>query len=255
MNTGPHAGEEILSQQVIDELSQEPDAPDPRALPVSFDDEDPASAATELGNATLAIAERFLKMPLREDAGTNRDKDGHIRSFFLEGLKWSPETWDRWAEKYPKSGVVKPEWCAAFASYCARMAYRDAQRNLPATPSGSASEMAARFAAASRFLKREDLFAEDGCLKAGVTPPGAGDFVIWKGHVGLLKAIFPSGAFISIEGNTWRGSERHDGVYRCSRHATEKRADGSFKLVGFCLLASKDGVTLAAQNSSAAAGG
>ena len=189
----------------------------------------------------MAVADEYLSMPLRENAGVNQDQEGHIKRFFIEGLKWSTDTWDHWDVKHPKSGVAKPEWCAAFASYCARRAYNDAGLKLPATPSGSASEMASRFEAAGRLLKREDLFDDKGAIKEGVTPPGPGDLVVWKGHVGLLKEIYPSGAFTTIEGNTWRGSTRNDGVYRCNRSSTELRKDGTFKLVGFCILASKDG--------------
>jgi hypothetical protein len=239
-----HEPGDTLSQEAVLELSQdhlEIDPPDSHAAPISFDDEEPASVVTPLGTATMAIADEFLKMPLREDAGVNNDQHGHIKKFFTEGLRWSAETWDRWAEKYPKTGVNKPEWCAAFASYCARQAYTGAGLKLPATPSGSASEMVKRFSAVNRLLRREDLFNEDGCLKEGVTPPGPGDLVIWKGHVGLLKDIYPSGAFTTIEGNTWRGKVRSDGVYRCSRSSLEKRGDGTYKLVGFCILGSKDG--------------
>lgn len=234
-----------LSQQEILELSRDhllDDPPDQHGPPISFDDECPASVATALGAAAVAIADEYLKMPLREDAGVNQDKGGHIKKFFIEGLKWSSDTWDHWFEKHPSCGVAKPEWCAAFASYCARTAYNAAGLKLPATPSGSASEMVTRFENAQRFLKREDLFNEDGSIKEGVTPPGPGDLIVWRGHVGLLKDIFPSGAFISIEGNTWRGKVRADGVYRCNRSSLEKRGDGTFKLVGFCILGSKDGL-------------
>jgi hypothetical protein len=234
-----------LSPDAVRELSQDHlsdnEPPDPSSYPITFASEDPASTATALGTAILATAIDYLKMPLREDAGVNNDKHGYIRTFFLEGLKWSPDTWDHWAEKYPQTQLQKPEWCAAFASYCARKAYTADGRKLPATPSGSASDMATRFGTAKRLLTHEALFQSDGKLKEGVQPPGPGDLVVWHGHVGVLKDIYPSGAFTTIEGNTWRGSPRNDGVYQCSRNSLEKRADGTFKLVGFCLLASLDG--------------
>lgn len=240
-----HSHEDGLSPSEAVELSTDhliaDPPPDESTFPVSFDIETAASAETPLGAAILEIAGEYLKMPLREDDGTNNDKKGIIKSFFLEGLKWSADTWDRWAEKYPKSGVAKPEWCAAFASYCARKAYTKAGLSLPATPSGSASEMASRFEKAKRFVSREKVFNSDGSIKEDAALPGPGDFVIWHGHVGLLKEIFPSGAFTTIEGNTWRSSPRNDGVYLCQRNSNEKRNDGTFKLVGFCQLASVDG--------------
>lgn len=203
----------------------------------------PVGTDTALGQKIVAVADHYLRMPLREDAGTNDDKAGNLRKFFLEGLKWRPELWDHWAEKYPKSGVAKPEWCAAFASFCVRSAYQanDPPLKLPATPSGSASEMAGRFQAAGRFLTREELFDDEGAVRADVKAPGPGDLVIFKGHVGVLKEIFQSGDFQTIEGNTWTGKIRNDGVYACNRSSLEKRKDGGFKLVGFCLLASVDG--------------
>lgn len=238
-----HAHELSPSEAVelsTDHLIADP-PPDESTFPVSFDVETPASPETPLGADILAIAGEYLKMPLREDAGTNNDKQGIIKTFFLEGLKWSADTWDHWAEKYPKSGVAKPEWCAAFGSFCARKAYTKAGLSLPASPSGSASEMQSRFEKAKRFLARDAVYDSDGSIKEGATLPGPGDLVVWHGHVGILKEIFPSGAFTTIEGNTWRSSPRNDGVYQCQRNSLEKRNDGTYKLAGFCLLASVDG--------------
>lgn len=215
---------------------------------------EPASLATPLGAATVAQAEKFLKMPLREDAGVNRDSKGYIRTFFLEGLKWPPETWEHWLEKFPNSGVAKPEWCAAFGSYCVRKAYDAAGKTVPARLSGSASELAAKYEAAGRLVRREKLFGADGAIRADAEViPGPGDLVVFKGHVGMLRELYLDGTFITIEGNTYKGSPRNDGVYQCNRSSTEKRADGNFKLVGFCLLASRDGATLQ-QAQTAAAG-
>jgi hypothetical protein len=67
----------------------------------------------------------------------------------------------------------------------------------------------------------------------------------------LLRELYLDGTFITIEGNTYKGSPRHDGVYQCNRTSTEKRADGNFKLVGFCLLGSRDGVVAQPAQSGA----
>lgn len=239
------ADEEQLSDADLaelgrDHLSHSPPDDDGSVVILAF--AEPASTATPLGSAVLAIAEKFLKMPLREDAGVNTDSHSYIRTFFLEGLKWSADTWDHWSEKYPQSGVAKPEWCAAFGSYCVRKAYESAGKSLPARLCGSASDMASKFEAAGRLLRREKLYGEDGAIRAEAEAvPGPGDLVVFKGHVGVLREIYSDGTFVTIEGNTYKGSPRRDGVYQCNRSSTEKRADGNFKIVGFCLLASKDG--------------
>ena len=123
----PEHNDEQLSPQVLADLESDhldnnpPD--DDGSTPRAFSD--PAGEATPLGIAVIAKAVEFLQIPLRENAGVNQDKQGYIRSFFLEGLKWSPELWDHWIDKHPQSKVIKPEWCAAFGSYCVRKAYED----------------------------------------------------------------------------------------------------------------------------------
>lgn len=233
--------EAALAELASDHLSHSPPDDDGSITIWAF--AEPASTATPLGSAVLTVADRFLKLPLREDAGVNTDSQGYIRTFFLEGLKWPAATWDHWIEKFPRSGVAKPEWCAAFGSYCVRTAYQAAAKQLPARLCGSASDLASKYEAAGRLLRREKLFAEDGAIRAAAElVPGPGDLVVFKGHVGILRELYADGTFVTIEGNTYKGSPRHDGVYQCNRSSTEKRADGTFKLVGFCLLASMDGV-------------
>ena len=236
---------EHLSDAAIAELGQDHlnhSQPDDDGSVVILAFAEPASTATPLGTAVLGQADKFLKMPLREDAGVNTDSHRYIRTFFVEGLKWSADTWDHWTDKYPQSAVAKPEWCAAFAGYCVRKAYEAAGKSLPARLSGSASDLATRFEAAGRLLRREKLYGNDGAIRPDAeVVPGPGDIVVFKGHVGVLREMYTDGTFTTIEGNTYKGSPRRDGVYQCNRSSTEKRADGTFKVVGFCLLASKDG--------------
>ena len=204
---------------------------------------EPASTATELGSAVVENAVKFLQIPLREDAGVNQDSAGHIRSFFLTGLKWSAELWDHWIDKHPQSKVIKPEWCAAFGSYCVHKAYEEAGKALPAKLSASASDLGALFIAAGRFLGREELFRDDGPVRPQAKVlPGPGDLVVFHAHVGMLRELYADGTFITIEGNTYKGHPRNDGVYQCSRSSAQKKADGTFSLVGFCLLPSIDGI-------------
>lgn len=195
--------------------------------------------ASRLGRAIVAIAEKHLA--LREDAGTNQDTGGKIRNFFLEGLKWPASTWDNWAQKFPKSGTNKPEWCAAFAGYCVRKGYEQLGLELPVRLVGTASESARSFSKAGRFVRREELFdASSGRINPSARRPGPGDMVVWNCHVGLLKELHEDGCFVTLEGNTWRGSVRKDGVYQCNRKSTEKNGKGEYKLLGFCLVANTD---------------
>lgn len=215
---------------------------------------EPASLATPLGAAVVEQAETFLKLPLREDAGVNTDSHHYIRTFFLEGLTWPANTWDHWTDRYPQSVVAKPEWCAAFASYCVRKAYEAAGQALPVRLSGATKELEMRFEAAGRLLRREKLYGQDGAIPPQVAVvPGPGDLALFQGHVGILRELYNDGTFTTIEGNTYKGSPRHDGVYQCNRSAGETRADGTLKLVGFCLLTSQDGVTQSRSPASPAA--
>ena len=208
--------------------------------PISFDGE-PASTATALGRAILKNAEDYLKIPLREDAGVNQDTQGHIRRFFIEGIPWNTETWDDYAKKYPSSPVNKPEWCAAFACYCVRKGHESLHRSLPTKLNASTSSLVKIFDAAGQFLRREKLFDAEGSIHIDAAVlPRPGDLVTFHAHTALLKEIYADGSFVTIEGNTYRGSPRQDGVYQCNRSSREKKANGTFKLVGFCLLNTKD---------------
>jgi hypothetical protein len=215
---------------------------------------EPVGNSTPLGSAVVEVAVKFLNMPLREDAGVNQDSHGYIRNFFLEGLKWSPDIWDHWIEKHPQQKVIKPEWCAAFGSYCVRKAYVAAGKSLPARLCASASDLAEKFIAAGRFLPREKLFHDDGPIRDDAPAlPGPGDLVVFHGHVGMLRELYADGAFITIEGNTYKSQPRKDGVYQVNRSSAQKKDDGTFKLVGFCLLPSVDGQAAQAQAAQAPA--
>ena len=183
----------------------------------------PAPLTRTMGALVLDEAQRLLG--LREDAAVNADREGVIRSFFLDALGWRPDLWDRWQEKRPNSPVAHPEWCAAFVSHCLRVAALRLAVPVPFRLSASASDLAKYAAQVGRFVPAAD------ALTARLQP---GDLVVWHGHVGVL-AVAPdaSGAYVTIEGNTWRGSPRADGVYRCKRNLGERRADGAVKLVGF----------------------
>ncbi len=191
----------------------------------------PVTGATRLGQAVLAKVESMLN--LREDAGPNQDHGGQIRKFFIEGVQWPPSTWDNW------SGVpAKPEWCAAFASYCTRQGYGEIGAPVPVKLCASADDTERGFSKANRFIARAALFAADGSVIPGARRPGPGDMIVWRNHVGLLKELRDDGTFLTVEGNTWQGTVRNDGVYQLTRKSTEKMSSGDWKLHGFCLTAS-----------------
>lgn len=234
-----HPIEETSQEELADlaaDHEEHPPAEDEDA-PLSFGGDEPMSAPTPLGQAVLEGAKYFLNIPLREDTGVNQDSQGYIRTFFVDGVPWKPDDWDLFIEKHRESVVAKPEWCAAFASYCVRKAHESLNRRLPTRLSASTTGLVKSFDSVGLFLRREKLFAEDGSIRKEATIlPRPGDIVCFGCHTALLFEIYADGSFVTIEGNTYRGLPRKDGVYRCNRKANAKRADGTFALVGFCLL-------------------
>lgn len=229
---------EDIAELGADHLEEEP-LEDDGSFPSSLCGE-PVTTATPLGRAILDHAEKYLRIPLREDGGVNQDPQGYIRTFFIEGIPWGAQTWDRYIEKFPSSPVVKPEWCAAFASYCVRKAHESLNQSVPAKLNASTSSLVRNFEAADLFLRRDKLFDEEGAIRADAAVlPHPGDLVSFGGHTALLREIYDDGSFVTVEGNTYRGTPRKDGVYQCNRNSREKKADGTFKLVGFCLLSAK----------------
>lgn len=202
---------------------------------------------TDLGEAIVEIAKSLRDKPLTEDAGSNQDSGGLIRKFFIEGAAggWAKKPyWDDWIKLHPDSPVPKPEWCAAFASYCVRKGYEQLGLKLPIGLSASTSGLRDLFSAAGRFLTRDQVFDEKGKVKDVDVLPGPGDIVLWQGHTGLLFDLFDDGSYQTIEGNTRPKKGMPQGVYLLSNDPTRKREkDGKlvYTLTGFCLLASRDG--------------
>jgi hypothetical protein len=93
-----------LSAKLLAELLQDYDlseGPESEG-PLPFGEPEPSVAKkTELGARIVAVAKGYLDKPVREDAGTNADKDGLIRSFFLEGVPWKSSYWDDWVTNHP----------------------------------------------------------------------------------------------------------------------------------------------------------
>ncbi len=238
-----------LSAQLLGELLQNYDLSDGPELegPLPFGEPEPSVAKkTALGARIVAIAKGYLDKPVREDAGTNEDKDGLIRSFFLEGVPWKSSYWDDWVANHPQSPVPRPEWCAAFACYCARKGYAEAglADKIPKVLSASTSGLRELFIKLGRFIHRDDLFDDKGNIKPSATLPGPGDLVLWQGHTGLLFDILADGSYQTFEGNTKPKKDAVPGVYllpNSSSRKIEKDGKQIYSLTGFCQLASLDG--------------
>ena len=249
-----------LDERAFSELfHQVLDLFDPEEEPAAFADPGPSVATkTALGEQIVAVAKALLKKPVREDAGSNEDKDGQIRSFFLEGVPWKASYWDDWVKNHPQSPVPRPEWCAAFACYCVRKGYaaQGLSAKLPKALSASTSGLRELFIKLGRFIHRDDLFDDKGSIRPGAKIPGPGDIVLWQGHTGLLFDITEDGSYQTIEGNTKSGKDSVQGVYLLPNSSTRKISkDGKmiYSLTGFCQLASWDGVSREEISQAAAA--
>lgn len=220
--------------------------------PLVFGEPSPSVAKkTALGEQVVAVGMALLNKPVREDAGTNADKDGVIRSCFLEGIPWPARYWDAWQERYREnfhreSPVPRPEWCAAFACYCVRKGYAAAglAGKLPKVFRSSTSDLRSLFRSMGRFIERNDLFDALGQIKPGAPMPGPGDIVLWQGHTGLLYDLHEDGSYRTLEGNTRPKKDATPGVYLLSNSSSRKiEKDGKqvYSLTGFCRLASLDG--------------
>lgn len=215
--------------------------------PLSFDEPPPSVLKpTELGSKIVAVGRKLLDKPVREDAGTNADKDGLIRSFFIEGIPWKASYWDDWVKNHPQSPVARPEWCAAFACYCVRTGYAQAglSSKLPKVLSASTSALREQFIKLGRFIHRDELFDAEGKIRPDAKLPSPGDIVLWQGHTGLLSDLTSDGTYYTLEGNTKPKREVVPGVYLLPNSSTRKiERDGKlvYSLTGFCQLVSVDG--------------
>lgn len=187
-------------------------------VPSDVPDVEPPPAGELPPHRAAIVAEALRLLGLRERT-QNDDGDGVIRGFFVDDLKWRPELWDDWQTRHP-DGLSKPPWCAAFASHCIVRGGVVVFRL-----SASTSSLAASAQQAGRWVGR------DGDL----TTVQPGDVAVFKGHCGIVvRSVGAGGDYETVEGNTWHGAGHADGVYRCRRRIDEKRADGGWKLLGFC---------------------
>lgn len=194
-----------------EEFGQEPDAP-----------------STSIGQLVLDVAEEEWQRDFW--VSDNQDDQQRIRTYFVEGLGWSEDRWDRASRK--------PDWCAAFASYCYREANNRANTQPLVEISARARVNAEVFEKVGRFLPAGRVFGRDRRLLAEIEiMPGPGDLIIWQSHVGLVREIDAQGNLLTIEGNTFvcKGGKNRWGVHprKHSPKTSPKRWD---KLLGFGLI-------------------
>lgn len=241
---------DLLSPEgLLELLSDEDDISDLASEgPIFFAEKASVLQKTELGQRILEVGLALLNKPLREDAGPNEDRDGVIRSLFLEGIPWPASLWDNWKKNHPSSRTARPPWCAAFASYCVRKGYEAVRvaSKLPPLLSGSTGDLRTRFRKQGRFIERDELFTNEGKLKSGAPMPAPGDIVLWQTHTGLLYDMYTDGTYHTLEGNTRSSGTPQEGVYLKSNRPDRKVPDPDsgklvWSLTGFCRLASMDG--------------
>lgn len=200
---------------------------------------------TALGNSIIEVAMRLLNLPLREDAGENADRNGVIRSLFLEGIPWPARYWDDWKNDHPESTHARPPWAAAFACYCVRQGYAAAgiAHRLPSL-SADVSGLGAQFRRIGRFIERDEVFDVEGRIKPNARLPGPGDIVLFQDTSGILVDLFADGKYETLQGNTRPNTGSVQGVYKFPNSPTRKvllNSNQVWDLTGFCRLASADG--------------
>lgn len=197
---------------------------------------------SKIGDFILKVAE--AEMPKVEICGANIDTAGRLPCYFEEGALWSKGAWAAFKEK---NGA--PNWCGAFASYCYRMGYASAGKDLSALDgrdakgravrwkmSAKASDNQAIFEKLGLFVPAEEVISGAQVRADAARMPGPGDLVIWSVHVGLLRGFEQDEKGVwwmrTLEGNTWIQKEGRKvwGVHNKRYRVTELK-----KLLGFGL--------------------
>jgi hypothetical protein len=176
--------------------------------------------ASGLRTAILGtIAENRL-LEVRENMhalgyGLNVDTGGWIKRFFVEGLEWKAPDWERMKSGDSSEPEAKSMWCSAFACFCYLQGHAKEGAPLFLKREGRASGLRDNLIKAGLFIPMSSLY--DGAKNPIATArlPGPGDFIVFPGHIGLLKSFNHAGKTLdSIEGNTYVDPRaRQDGVY------------------------------------------
>lgn len=159
------------------------------------------------------------KVGLREimqgSYGLNRDPDDFIKRFFMEGVGWTEAEWDRQKGNDATEVGAKAEWCAAFASYCVVQGHAAEGRSLPFKTHAAGNTLVSYLKKAGLFIPMTSLYDAAGKPTNPQRAPRRGDFVIYAGgHTGLVDTLHHEQKKLdTIEGNSYTGPKRADGVY------------------------------------------
>lgn len=190
-----------------------------------------AIVGTVAENNLLAVREVMHEGPTRY--GLNYDTTGKIKRFFVEGLEWKESEWERMKSGDASEADAKSMWCAAFASFCYVQGHAKVGAPLFFKRNGGAGGMRDNLIKAGLFIPMSSLY--DGAKKPVTTArlPGPGDFIVFPGHIGLLKSFDHAGRTLeAIEGNTYVDPKnRADGVYEI--HVKDRRF-ASIEGFGIC---------------------
>jgi hypothetical protein len=156
--------------------------------------------------------------------GLNRDPDDFIKRFFMEGIGWNEADWEKQKGNDAKEVGAKAEWCAAFASYCVVQGYAAEGRSLPFKTHAAGNHLVNHLKKAGLFIPMASLYDASGAPTNSARLPRRGDFIIYAGgHTGLVDTFeYAQKKFDTIEGNSFTGPRRVDGVYALRGHTLDK---------------------------------
>lgn len=170
-------------------------------------------SAQTIGTCIIKIGE--AEMPKVRNVNNNKDEDGRLPTYFLEGALWSAESLNKLTAK---SGP--PNWCAAFASYCYRKGYEAAGKDLSALDGRNTKGQPVRwkmsalardnkpiFEKLGLFVAASEVLSGDQVRTDAARMPGLGDLVIYEHHAALLVEFKQDKGGVwwmhTLEGNTY----------------------------------------------------
>lgn len=189
-----------------------------------------AILGTVAENNLLAVREKMHA----HGYGLNDDDGNWIKRFFIEGLGWTASQWEGGKSGDASEDGAKSMWCAAFASYCYVQGHAKEGAPLFLKRDGNAGRLRDNLIKAGLFIPMSSLY--DGAkkpIKPAPRLPGPGDFIVFPGHIGLLKSFNHDARTLeAIEGNTYVDPKhRADGVYEI--HVKDPRF-GTIEGFGIC---------------------
>lgn len=213
-------------------------------------------SAQTIGSSIIQIGE--AEKPKVRNVNNNKDEDGRLPVYFVEGALWSAESLSKFTAAHGA-----PNWCAAFASFCYRKGYEAAGKDLGALDGRNAKGQPVRWKMSAKardnqgvfeklglFVRASEVLSGNQVLTNAPRLPGLGDLVIYEHHAALLVEFKQDkgGAWWmhTLEGNTYilDGSRKVWGVHNRRYKVGEIK-----RLIGFGLGGTVD-LTAVARTSS-----